>query len=172
MTAAHIRIDDGVKRGRRPIRKGLPTRPSHPADLGTWVIPKDLNPQEVLDRYLTEQTTAHIAKSYGLSRKALVKWIRTVAPEQWKEVQLIRAHVSLEQDEDGMREAPDALSLARMRECVKAAQFRLQALDPDYRPKQEVMVEITDLGDKLRRARERVIDAEQQVTPQIEESKT
>lgn len=141
------------------------TKPSPRADLGTWKIPDDLiakGPQEILDRYLTEETTSHIASSYGVSRKALVKWLRQVAPEQWKEVQLIRAHVVLEQAEDGMQDAPDALTLAKMRETVKAAQFRLQSIDPDYRPKQDIQVEhVTDLGERLRRAESRVID----VTP-------
>ena len=156
MTKAHVRIDEGVKRGPRKPGTGLR---SPKADLGTWVIPPDLDPREILDRYLTEATTGQIAAQYGLSRKALTKWLRQTVPAEWKETQLIRAHTMIEQGEDGILDAPDALSLARMRETVKAAQFRLQALDPDYHPKQELRVEhVGDLGDRLRRSRERVID--------------
>ena len=138
---AHVRIDEGIRRGPRlksKRRNGKLVNPSPKADLGTWIIPPDLDPQEVLDRYLTEATTSQIAAQYGLSRKALVRWLRTVRPADWKEVQLIRAHCNLEAGEDGLLDASDALSLARMRESVKAAQFRLVALDKDYHPKQEV----------------------------------
>ena len=129
----HQRIDKGIPRG---PRKAL--RRSPKADLGSWVIPSDLNPETVLERYLTESTTSQIASEYGLSRKALVKWLREVKPKEWKEIQLIRAHCRLDDGEDGIEGACDPLSLARAREQTKAAQFRLTALDSDYQPKQEV----------------------------------
>ena len=144
---ANKRIDAGIKRGprgprtgRRPLRAGLPTNPSDPRDLGTWKIPANLDPDHVLDQYLAAETTGDIASQFGLSRKALVKWLRQVRPTQWKEVQLIRAHVRLDDGEDGIEVSLDALSLARAREQVKAAQFRLQSLDPDYQPKQSITV--------------------------------
>lgn len=161
---AHLRIDEGIPRGPRRPAKRFHRSPK--ADIGTWIIPKDLDPQEVLDRYLTEATTSQIAAQYGLSRKALVRWLRQSVPEQWREVQLLRAHCKLESGEDGLEAAPDALSLARMREMVKAAQFRLQALDKDYHPKQELTIDDKrDLGDRLRRARERVIEGESVALP-------
>ena len=165
---SHVRIDEGVKRGkRRPIREGLPTRPAHPADLGTWVIPAGLDPDKVLDQYLTESTTSQIAAQYGLSRKALTKWIREQRPEQWKQAQALRALCTKEDAEDGLRGAADGLSLARARELLKSAQFDLQAIDPDYQPKHHVTVEkVGDLGDRLRRARERVIEPESVVDVQ------
>lgn len=139
---AHVRIDEGIKRGPRgkriKTRSGLPTKPSDPRDLGSWTIPTDLDPDRVLDQYLAADTTGDIAGSFGLSRKALVKWLRTVRPKEWKEVQLIRAHVKLDDGEDRLVDPADALSLASAREMVKAAQFRLTALDPDYHPKQEI----------------------------------
>ena len=137
------------------------------ADLGSWTIPPDLNPHEVLQRYLTESTTSQIAGQYGLSRKALVKWLRSTVPREWKEIQLIRAHAALEQGEDGIdtaETAQSAISLACTRERIKAAQWRLQALDNDYHPKQELTItDKTDLGDRLRRSRERVIEGESTV---------
>ena len=136
------RIDRGVKRGpRKPLEA---RRRSPKADLGTWVIPPDLNPHEVLQRYLTEATTSQIASQYGLSRKALVRWLRDTVPLEWKEIQLIRAHANLETGEDGIEVASDALSLACAREQIKAAQWRLQSLDKDYQPKQQVTV-VTEL---------------------------
>jgi len=79
--AEHVRIDEGIKRPH--IRSGKLTKPSHKADLGSWQIPAGLDPHEVIQRYLTEPTTAHIARQYGVSRKALVKWIRQQLPIEW-----------------------------------------------------------------------------------------
>ena len=160
---ANKRIDSGIKRGpkRRPIRSGLPTNPTDPADLGTWHIPPDLNPDSVLERYLSESSTSQIAKQYGLSRKALTKWLRQVRPSEWKQAQVLRALCIKEDSEDGLASAADPLSLARAREMLKGAQFDLVSLDDDYRPKTDVTLHVSgDLGDRLRRARERVIDVE------------
>ena len=147
MAESHIRIDEGLKRGPRK-RLGKLTNPSPKADLGSWQIPPDLKPEDVLDQYLTEQTTSQIAARFGLSRKALVRWLREVVPDQWRQVQLIRAHCRIEDGEDGIEGACDALSLARAREQVRAAQFRLQAIDVDYQPKQQISVKNEPLSDQ------------------------
>ena len=131
----NVRIDKGVKRG--PRKQSLPAK-SPKADIGSWQIPEDLNPDEVIQRYLTESTTSQIAAQYGLSRKALTRWLRTVRKAEWKEAQLIRAHCRKEDGENGIDTACDALSLARAREQLKGAQFDLVALDDDYQPKQQV----------------------------------
>lgn len=162
----NIRIDKGVKRGPR-TRKGLPTKPSHPADLGSWKIPETLNPDEVIRQYLTAPTTSSIAKQYGLSRKALTAWLRKSRPQEWKEAQIIRAYCRKEDGEIGIDESRDALSLARAREQLKGAQFDLQALEADYQPKQHVTVDINvDLGERLMRAEQRVIEGEHTVITQ------
>jgi transcriptional/translational regulatory protein YebC/TACO1 len=110
---------------------------------------------------MSEQTTSQIAKSYGVSRKSLVAWLRQVAPKEWLHVQLVRAHDRKETGNEELEVADDPLSLARAREKLKSAQWELQAIDPDYQPKQHVTVEqVGDLGERLRRARERVIEAE------------
>ena len=141
MAEAHIRIDEGLKRGPR-MRQGKPTRPSHPADIGTWQIPKDLDPDKLIQQYLSEATTSQIAKQYGVSRKALTKWIREQRPKEWKQAQIVKALVLKEDSEEGILSATDALSLARNREALKAAHFDLTSLDPDYQPKQQVEVQI------------------------------
>ena len=170
---AHVRIDEGIprsKRGpRRPIRNGQLTKPSHPADTGTWQIPQDLDPDAVIQRYLSEATTSQIASQYGISRKALTKWMRNQRPAEWRQAQILRALCIKEDSENGLMSAADALSLARARELLRSAQFDLQALDEDYRPKQDIRVEHTDdLGAKLRRARERVIEHESAAPQQSE----
>jgi hypothetical protein len=66
-----------------------------------------------------------------------------------------------------LEEAPDALSLARAREKVRSAQWELERLLRRlYGQDREINVNVNlDLGDRLRRARERVIDVS---TPQKE----
>jgi hypothetical protein len=68
----------------------------------------------------------------------MVAWLRRVVPKEWSQVQLVRAHVRLEDGEEGIDESQCSLSLARAREQCKAAQFRLQAIDPEYRPQLSV----------------------------------
>ena len=152
----HVRIDEGVKRGRK-LRHKMPER--HP-DLGTWKIPPDLDPNQVLQDYLTESTTSQISQRYGISRKAMVKWLRTVAPDEWKKVQVVRALCRKEESDDGLEAACDALSLARAREMLRSAQWDLERLDaPTFGQQTHVTVDIsTDLGERLRRAQERTID--------------
>lgn len=136
---AHVRIDEGIKRGPKVQRRPGPGKLRRDPETGqVQAIPENLNPAEVLQRYLTEQTTSQIAASYGVKRKSLIAWLRKVAPEEWKAVQLIRAHDRKEIGNEQLEEAIDALSLARARELVKSAQWELQSLDPDYRPKQDV----------------------------------
>ena len=134
----NIRIDKGIKRPKYPHK---PVSPK--GDLGSWKIPPELDPDEVLAEYLAAATTSAIAGRYGLSRKALTGWLRQIRPEGWKHVQVLRA---LNQKEDGNEQlevAPDALSLARARELVKSAQWDLERLDSStFGQKQEVTVQV------------------------------
>jgi hypothetical protein len=142
MSEAHVRIDEGIKRGPRKTRISVPRR-RDPITGNVQGIPDGLKPEEVFKRYLTEETTSHIAASYGVSRKTLVAWLRDVDPKGWKRVQLIRAHDLKEQGNETLQAGPeDALSLACAREQVKSAQWELTAIDPDYQPKQHVMVDV------------------------------
>lgn len=61
-----------------------------------------------------------------------------------------------------MQGASDALSLARAREQLRSAQWDLERVfSRIFGPKQELTIELTgDLGERLRRARERVIEGE------------
>ena len=131
----NVRIDKGL---RRPRNKLKPISPQ--ADLGTWKIPDNLDPDEVLAEYLAAATTSSIAARYGLSRKALVGWLRDKRPAAWKRVQVIRDLADKEDGRDGIAGAPDALSLARARELLKSGQWDLERLDSaNYGPKQEVV---------------------------------
>ena len=153
----HQRIDEGIKRG--PKRRSVPKR-RDPETGQVQAIPLDLDPHHVLQLYLSERTTSQIAKQFGLSRKSLVAWLRKTVPEKWYDVQATRAFCRKEDGDEGLYTASDAISLSRARELVRSGHLDLQALDRAYAPKSEVSMSVTvDLGDKLRRARERVIEA-------------
>ena len=155
----HVRIDEGVKRG--PRRQPNPPRRTDPETGRVEGIPADLDPDAVLALYLTEKTTSKIAEKFGVRRKTLVGWIRQQRPEQWKQAQIVRALVRKEDSEDGLDGAGDALSLARAREVLRGAQWDLERLDsPTFGPKQEITHIDGDLGERLRRSRERVIPGE------------
>lgn len=133
----HVRIDEGIKRGPKKQRVAL-RRPKEDPNLSS-VIPIDLDPREVLERYLKERHTSQIAKSYGVSRANLVRWLRDVVPAEWKNVQVVRALIFKEDGTEGLETADNALALARAREMVKSAQWDLERLDSsNYGQKQEV----------------------------------
>ena len=139
MAEAHVRIDEGIKRGPKKQRIAL-KRPTEPITLSP-IIPATLDPREVLERYLSEPRTSQIAESYGVTRSNLVRWLREVVPDEWKQVQIVRALIFKEDGNEGLDNADNALMLARAREMVKSAQWELERLDSkNYGAKQEVTV--------------------------------
>lgn len=87
---------------------------------------RNANPEEVLQRYLAEETTKDIAKSFGVTRAALNFFLLEHAEKEWKQAQVVRALKRKEEAEDEMDSAQDALTLARARERLKAAQWDLE----------------------------------------------
>lgn len=87
---------------------------------------KAADPKDVLNRVLNEESTKDIAASFGVTRSALNQWLLANAEEDWKAAQVIRASKRKEEAEDEMDTATDALSLARARERLKAAQWDLE----------------------------------------------
>lgn len=84
------------------------------------------NPNEILQRYLSDETTLEIAKDYGVTRQALSHFLLRSAEEQWREAQVARAIARKEKAEDGITSAKDAFDLARAREELKSAQWDLE----------------------------------------------
>lgn len=161
-TAAHLRIDEGIKRGPRKSRNGVRKRDPITGQ-SMAVIPKDLLPAQVIERYLADEKTSAIAASYGISRSRLHQWLLEHAEDHWKKAQVARAITALDEAKDGLEVAGDPLELARAREQLRGAQWELERLfSRIFGQKQEITVIQVDLGDKLRRSRERVIDAEVQ----------
>ena len=134
------------------------------------------DPQIVIDRFLSDTPTSVIAAEYGVTRQALGKHLRKHALEDWQEAQIARASARKEQAEEDLQSlrsgklilengeevAADAVSLACARERLKAAQWDLERVcNRIYGQKTQVTIEhVGDLGERLRKARERVIDGE------------
>ena len=147
---SYERIDKGVKKG-TTINQDKPRR-SQTTEMLSGIIPAELKPETVLERYLTESTTSQIAKEYGVSRKTLVRWLYATAPQAWKQVQIIRALCRKDDADEGIEGASDSLSLARAREMLKSGQWDLERLDAgNYGQKQEVThkVDVVNLEEAL-----------------------
>jgi hypothetical protein len=87
---------------------------------------KTVDPKSVLERYLAEESTTEIAKSLGVTRSGLNYWLLKVAEEEWRSAQVVKALKRKEEAEELMEVASDALTLARAREMLRAAQWDLE----------------------------------------------
>jgi hypothetical protein len=124
---------------------------------------KGQDPKAILLRYLSDESTEVIAADYGVTRQALSQFLLRHAEDDWKEAQVARAIARKEKAEDDLETAADPLALAKARELLKAAQWDLERVcrriyGQDHNL--NINLNVTDLGDRLRRARERVIDVQ------------
>ncbi len=134
----HIRIDEGVKRGKRK-----PRNKKNPVD-GKFlpVIPADQHLAAVASaaqRIANGEHLKTIAAEIGVTPQAIGQWLLDELPEQYRVAQrrgLIRRIIDADKALD---DAADPLSLARAREVARFARWdaerRLPAL---FGPKQEV----------------------------------
>jgi transposase len=135
---AHVRIDEGIKRGPKKQGKIRPRRVNSQTGLAE-AIPPGLDPKYVLDLYLQNPTTSGIAQKLGVRRSTLTLWLRKTCPEDWKNVQICKALMRKEDADEGLETAADALELARAREMLRSGQWDLERLDAaNYGQKQEV----------------------------------
>lgn len=119
-----------------------------------------IDPQLVLRRYLSDESTLDIAKSYGVTRSGLNKWLRQVAEDEWLEAQCARAIARKEKAEDALEEATNATEIARAEKVLKGAQWELEKVNRRIYGQETMNINLNlnaDLGDRLRRAREREI---------------
>lgn len=155
---AHVRIDEGIKRGKRakPSKTALEAsgrvvsialRPLH-----------NLTPEErqkvanaVLDRYINGEQVANIAPEYNVSDVTIYALLLREHESAWKDIQTARALARLESAQDRLEHSQDALSLARARESVRSAQWELERLlNRLYGQKQELTVTHTIPSDVLK----------------------
>lgn len=85
-----------------------------------------LTPDQVIPRYLADELTSSIAASLGVHRSALNQWLIHNHEQTWQDAQVARAVTALEGATEKLESAQNALSLARAREQVKAAQWVLE----------------------------------------------
>jgi predicted DNA-binding protein YlxM (UPF0122 family) len=103
------------------------------------LVLREADPKTILQRYLSDESTKDIAKSYGVTRQALGQFLLKTAEGEWKEAQVARAISRKEAAEDefdliGQRiENADreererlGLTLSLAREKLKAAQWDLE----------------------------------------------
>lgn len=87
---------------------------------------KDVDPKEVLERYLAEETSTEIAATYGVTRAALSFFMLKHAEQEWKDAQVVKAIRKKEEADDLIETADNTLDLARAREKLKSAQWDLE----------------------------------------------
>jgi hypothetical protein len=87
---------------------------------------KTVDPKDVLERYLAEESSESIAKSYGVTRAALSLFMLRSAESEWKDAQLTKALRRKENAEELMDRADNALDLTRAREQLRSAQWELE----------------------------------------------
>ena len=138
--AVHVRIDEGVKRGKRQMRQEARSEPAS-TDVRTYTV---LDPQtrsqlilEAPERIRRGETTTQIAKSYGISPSTLTAWL--VGDDRAEEARGAMLAQELIAKAEDIETAPDPLALARAREGFRAwswiAERRQARL---YAQKQEV----------------------------------
>jgi hypothetical protein len=126
-------------------------------------------PRKALERIKAGEGLRSIGKSLGLSQEGVRKWLlREVGPE-YAEMQtdgLIQRVVDADRK---LEAASDAVDIARAREMARFARMDLERRRPHlYGQRTHVTVEqVGDLAEKLRRARERVIDGEVERVPEV-----
>lgn len=134
---AHIRIDEGIKRGPKLQRITKARRKRLIPACNSKLV--NLDPTQVINRYLTNETTGAIAESLGVHRSGLHQWLLRNCEDEWQQAQIARALTTLEVAKEGLEAADDALSLARAREQLRGAQWELERLFARlYGQKQEI----------------------------------
>ena len=84
--------------------------------------------QSILAAYEQGLDIPEQAKQYGVSHQAIYRHLLTKEPEAWKEYQAARALAELEEWDRAVKSAEDALALARAREGLRSAQWKLERL--------------------------------------------
>lgn len=97
----------------------------------TLPAPSWFNPKEILGQVLDGRSNVEIANPLKVTPKKLAYWMRTKAPEEWKEAQRIRAIQRKEEAELEIETAKDTLELNRANSKLKAAQWDLERICRD-----------------------------------------
>lgn len=164
----HVRIDEGVKRGRR--RKDAPYRPkkrNYPA-LADSQSKAAQHRATILQALTSGRMLKDIADDLQVSPSALSHYL--AQDPEYIAAREAGIAVQLDDWQKAMEVATSPLNLARAREVFRAVAWRGEREFPHrWAQRSHVTVEhVGDLAERLRRARERVIDAEPQDAQVIE----
>jgi hypothetical protein len=174
----HVMIDQGVPRGPRKKPGPKPSSIRRTRDNGQFIpkLPDDPDSiRKAMEAYASGVTTTEIGKQYGVSKQAVYAWLLGGLGDQDHNALVTRTLTSRIAFADRiLEEADNPIDLARGRELARFARMDLERRRPHlYGQKQEITHVVSDLGDKLRRARERTIEGEcavVQQTPQAIDS--
>lgn len=111
----------------------------------------------LLELYASGHKVRELAKQYGVQPITIYQFFLRNVPEDWLAAQKARAIAMKEGGEDGLDDAADPLEVAKAREKLRAGQWDLERVDrKNYgRDDANININVFDLGDRLRRARER-----------------
>ena len=121
----------------------------------------ECNPHAILARYIGGEKIREIAKEYGVSRVAMYSFLMRNVHAEWIEAQRGRAIANKEMYEEDLEESTNPIEIAKARELLRAAQWDLERVDRKTygRDEQTININVTDLGDRLRRSRERILES-------------
>lgn len=122
----------------------------------------EVNPQSIVQRYIAGEKIKDMAHQYGVSRIAMYHFLLRHVPEDWMAAQKAKAFAMKEQGEELITDAADPLELGKGREQLRAGQWDLERVDRKNYGRDEqlhVTFDIAALDERLRRARERVIES-------------
>jgi hypothetical protein len=170
----HDRIDKGVKRGgrQRVVKRSeveREARQEHDPETGRWLTayPPEQRAQIILEAIEGLQTgivPESVAKKHNIPRSTLYSWLLDNSTAQEARTRFF--HYQVGKALHLMEGADNPLDLARWRDIRRAWAETAAVRDPaNYGQKHEVTHIQADLGDRLRRARERVIDQDVTVVP-------
>jgi hypothetical protein len=147
----NVRIDKGVKRG--PRKPPAPPRaPRNPTGVSAKLGPA-FDYLSIVQRYIHGERTVDIASSLNVHRTALNYHLLRHCENEWKDAQVAIGITDLQQAEEDLETAADALALARAREQLRGAQWRLERLCSRlYGPKQEVTLTVPEVALRFGRA--------------------
>ena len=160
----NVRIDKGVKRGKR---RTATTNANPRADSGQFlpILPKDPELiRGVLTDYVNGATFEELGKRYGVSRQAVYAWtLGKLAPAELDDLVTRALTARIAKGDELLDDSSSApLDVTRGREIARFSRMDYERLKPEkYGQQNHLVIEhVGDLGDRLRRARERVIEGE------------
>jgi transposase-like protein len=119
---------------------------------------------------LEGKTLAQIAEQHGIATRTLEYWLASLGDE-YRELRRVWLDGMLHEAGEELKHANDPLRLARARELWKRATWYAERLDRARYGQETARVAVVavDLGERLRRARERVIEHQPAALPPAEE---